>query len=396
MEIIAQYWNEAVGAYGPWGIALMALALVLFSVQMHYYIGLFRRLPLFKIGSSTAANSQETGSLTAVVPTISVIVVMADDYLWVEGTLPLLLAQDHPIFEIIVVYIGNSNDFGESLEAISESEPRFRVSRIKQHPLFPISNKMALNIGIKAARYDNIVITTPDAHPTSSRWLSLMARGFEKGQIVIGYCGIEPSKGLSDKIIRSSRMFSSLLYITAAILHKPYRGTIQNLGFSRSLYFDHKGFGHLNLNIGEDDLFMQQLFTPDNYTIVMHPRATVRQMRWGRLGWWFHECRLRNHAYPFYPVRTRSFIEWEAGSRLLFFACIAAAIVLMPPEVKIAAVGLLLIRFIVVLIQMGRVAKRLGEKHLVPLYFINDLLEPLFEVMVFISRIIKPIREVWR
>ncbi len=386
MEIFVQYWNTAAQAYGPWGLALMAALLVLFAVQLYYYLGLFRRLPSFKIGTTDASGSEG----------ISVIVVMGDDYLWVDNTLPLLLAQDYSLFEVIVVYIGNNNDFGESLEALSEGSPRFRVSRIKQHPLFPISNKMAINIGIKAARYANIVVTTPDSHPTSPRWLSLMARGFEKGEIVIGYCGIEPGKGLADKMIRSSRMFSSLLYITAAILGKPYRGTIQNLGFSKTLYFAHKGFGHLNLNLGEDDLFMQQLFTPDNYTIVMHPRATIRQMRWGGLGWWFHECRLRNHAYPFYPVRTRNFIEWESGSRLLFFSCVVATCLLMPPEVIVAAAGLVLLRFIIVLSQMRRVARRLGERRLMPLYFINDLTEPLLEVLVSISRVIKPIREVWR
>ncbi len=388
MEIITQYYNAVVGAYGLWGLVLTALLAVLFGVQMRYYLGLFRRLPSFKIKSHKGSGTDNEG--------ISVVVVMGDEYPYIENTLPLLLKQDYEFFEVIVVHVGAAGDFLESLEMLTATEPRFRVSHIKQHPLFPISNKMALNIGIKAARYDNIVVTTPDAHPTSRRWLSLMAKGFQKGKIVIGYCGVEPSKGLADKIIRSSRMFSSLLYITAAILRKPFRATIHNMGFSKSLYFDSKGFNHLNLNLGEDDLFMQQIFTPDNFTIVMHPRATVRQTRWGGLGWWLHECRLRNHAYPFYPLRTRNFIEWEVGSRLLFFAAAAACIAMMPFEIAVAALGLMLVRFIAVMVQMSRIAKRLGERRLMPLYFINDLFEPLIEAGVVISRIVRPIREIWR
>lgn len=388
MNLFQEYFNAASDAYGAWGLALMLLILILFGVQMYYYLGLFRRLPSFKISSQKDVEGRPNG--------ISVVLVMGDDYLYVQNTLPLLLRQDYELYEVIVVYVGNNNDFAESLEMLAEVEPNFATSRIKQTPLHPISNKMALNVGIKAARYDNIVITTPNARPVSSRWLSLMAKGFKKGEIVIGYCGIEEKKGFADKVIRSSRMFSSLLYITAAIRRKPYRGTIQNMGFAKHLYFEHKGFGHLNLNLGEDDLFMQQLFTEDNYTIVMHPRATMRQSRWGGLGWWFQECRLRNHAYPFYPRRTQNFIEWEAGSRLLFFMAAAAAIVLLPSEVRFAIAGLLLARFIVVVMQMRRVAKRLGEKKLMPLYFINDLLEPLFEIVIVISRKIKPIREIWR
>lgn len=389
VDIILQYYSAAAEAYGVWGLALMLLLSVLFIIQMRYYLGLFRKLPSFKIGNRKDSDDGRNEG-------ISVVLVMGDDYLYIENTLPLLLRQDYELYEVIVVYVGNNNDFAETLDALTISEPHFVMSRIKQHPLFPISRKMALNVGIKAARYDNILITTPDARPISARWLSLMAKGFKKSEIVLGYCGIEQRKGLADKIIRSSRMFSSLLFITAAIRKKPYRGTIQNMGFAKHLYFDHNGFGHLNLNLGEEDLFMQKLFTKDNFTIVMHPRATVRQARWGGIGWWFSQCRLHDHAYPFYPRTTQNFIEWEIGSRLMFFTMVTAAMVLMPVEVKIAALGLLLIRFIVVMIQMSRVAKRLGENNLMPLYFINDLLEPWCEIAVKISRKIKPIREVWR
>jgi glycosyltransferase involved in cell wall biosynthesis len=388
VDTIIQYYNTAVETYGALGLGLMGAVLVLFGIQLYYYLGLFRRLPSFKIAGKEDAEGRDEG--------ISVVLVMGDNYSYVEDTLPLLLGQDYGLYEIIVVYVGDSNDFAEALEGLAQLEPHFVTTRIKQTPLHPISNKMALNVGIKAARYDNIIITTSDARPVSARWLSLMAKGFKKSEIVLGYAGIENKRGIADKVIRSSRMFSSLLFITAAIRRKPYRGTIQNMGFSKRLYFDHKGFGHLNLNIGEEDLFMQQLFTRDNYTIVMHPRATVRQTRWGGLGWWFGECRLTNHAYPFYPRRAKSFIGWEAASRLLFFAAAVALIVMMPFEVQIAVGAVVLLRFVVVVWQMGRVARRLGEKGLVPLYFINDLLEPVWEIVVVVSRKVKPIREIWR
>jgi hypothetical protein len=374
--------------YGIAGLALMAALVVLFIIQMRYYLGHFRRLSSFKILSKEDAREGAAS--------ISVVVVMGDDYLWVDNTLPALMGQDYDLFEVIVVYVGTGGEFADTLEALSVTEPRLRVSRVKQHPLFPISNKMAINIGVKAARYDNIVITTPDARPASRRWLSLVAKGFAKGEIVVGYCGIEPSRGLADKLIRSSRMFSSLLYLTAAIRRRPYRGTIHNMGFARALYFEHKGFGHLNLNLGEDDLFMQQLFTRDNYAIVMHPNASTRQMRWGGLGWWLGQCRLRNHAWPFYPFRARWFVGLETVSRLLFFAAAGATAAMMPFEVQMAVAGLVALRFLAVVLQMRRVARRLGERRLMPLWFLNDLFEPLFAIGVNLSRTVKPIREVWR
>jgi hypothetical protein len=388
VDIIIQYYNTAVEAYEEWGLALMLGIVVFFCIQLRYYLGLFRKLPSFKISGRDDIKGHDEG--------ISVVLVIGDNEFYLENTLPLLLRQDYELYQVVAVYVGNNNDFGEVLEELAVMEPRFFTTRIKPTSLHPISNKMALNVGIKAAKYNNILITTPDATPVSVRWLSLMAKGFRKGEVVLGYAGIEPKKGFADKVIRSSRMFSSLLYITAAIRRKPYRGTIQNMGFAKHLYFDHKGFGHLNLNIGEEDLFLQQLFTRDNYTIVMHPRATVRQTRWGGLGWWFGECRLANHAFPFYPWRAKSFIELELWSRLLFFIACIVAIVLMPVEVKYGLAGVVALRFVLVLWQMRRVARRLGEKGLVPLYFINDLFAPLWNIAVVLSRKIKPIREVWR
>jgi hypothetical protein len=213
---------------------------------------------------------------------------------------------------------------------------------------------------------------------------------------VIGYCGVEPVPGVADKIIRSSRMFSSLLWLTAAIRHKPYRATIHNMGFSREIYFRHKGFNRLNLNLGEDDLFMQQIFTHDNFSIVMHPKATVRQMRWGGMDWWLNQCRYRNHSWPFYPFRAQWFVGLETVSRLLFFITAAAAATMVPFEIQMGIAGLVLLRFLTVILQMRRVARRLGERGLMPLYFLNDFFEPIIALGVTASRIIKPIREVWR
>jgi hypothetical protein len=128
----------------------------------------------------------------------------------------------------------------------------------------------------------------------------------------------------------------------------------------------------------------------------MHPNATVRQMRWGGLGWWLGQCRLRNHAWPFYPFRARWFVGLEAVSRLVFFGAAAAGAVLLPFEIQMGVAGLVVLRFLTVILQMRRVARRLGERGLMPLYFLNDLFEPLFAIGVVVSRIVKPIREVWR
>ena len=128
-----------------------------------------------------------------------------------------------------------------------------------------------------------MVFTSTDAYPQSDRWLSLMAQGFLRGDIVVGYCGFERHKGLKNYFMRAWRMMHSVPWLARAIARRPYRGTLHNIGFTKTIYFGANGFGQLNMNIGEDDPFMQQIMTRDNVSVVLTPRATLHEKTWG--GW---------------------------------------------------------------------------------------------------------------
>ncbi len=388
MDKITEIILDTYSAYGPFGIALVAILLILLAVQIRYYAGIFSLIPKYKNDLRPQTGPQHPG--------ISVIVPMEDDFLYIDETLPLMLSQDYDDYEVVIVYLGANEEFAETLEMLAEAHPKLSTTRIKQHPLFPISNKMALNVGIKAARYDCIIITTPDARPQSSRWIPLMAKGFSKGDIVLGYCGVEQTKGAADKIVRSSQMMSAARFLAAAVKGHPYGSSLQNYGFAKHLYFANRGFGFLNMNIGEEDLFLQRIFTRDNVSIVMHPRATVRRKNWGGMSWWYKERKIRTHSYKFYPTGAKNFIEWEIGSRALFFITALAALIFMPVEIKILAAVLLAARYAVVLRCVSKISERLGETGLSGLYFIYDLISPAAMSAISLSHRLRPNKEVWR
>lgn len=210
----------------------------------------------------------------------------SEDYAFVEEILPLIVAQEYPDFEVVIVYVGRDTDFYDDLVRIKQSFPQITATKIELNPRFPISPKMALNVGIKSAHYEHLLFTTPDVYPTSDRWLSLMANGFRRGEIVLGYCGMERGKGFASYLIRTWRMMHSVDWISSAVCGRPYRGMRQNYGFTKRLYFGANGFSHLNMNIGEDDLFMSRIIAPGNVSVVLSPRATLREKSWGGLKWW--------------------------------------------------------------------------------------------------------------
>ena len=354
-----QFFDTILTCYGWEGIALAGAVLAMFGVQLYYYIFVYGRIPGYK-------NNRRPAVLEAD-PQVSVVIpLFSEDYSFVEERLPLILAQNYPDFEVVIL-----------------------------DPRFPISRKMALNVGIKSAHYECMVFTSTDAVPQTDRWLALMAKGFTRGEIVVGYCGVERGKGFTNYMMRAWRMMHSADWIARAVRRNPYRGTLHNIGFTKNIYFGSKGFSHLNMNIGEDDLYMQKVMTHDNVSAILSPRATLREKMWGGMRWWMGQLRYYGSAFAFYPQQVKNYIQWELGSRALFFITAACALAVMPFEYKIAALVLVLVRYLFVAIQVRRIARRLGEAGMAGRYFVYDLLSPLWAFLLGVLLLRRDDR-VWR
>ena len=201
-----------------------------------------------------------------------------------------------------------------------------------------------------------------------------MAKGFRRGEIVIGYCSLEHKKGPGNYLMRTWRMMHAAEWLGRAVRRRPYRGMLQNFGFTKQLYFGANGFTHLNMNIGEDDLFLQKVMTRDNVSVILSPRATLREKTWGGLGWGVSQLRYFGSAFRYYPRGARNYVQWEIGSRMLFFLAALCALAVMPPEYRIVTAVLMLVRYLVVVLQVRRIANRLGERGISWCYWLYDLL----------------------
>ena len=383
-----QFFDDFLACYGWEGAALAGSMLLLLCVQFHYYIFAYGRIPGYK-------NSRRAAELDSEPPVSVVVPLFSEDYSFVEERLPLILAQNYPDFEVVIVYVGHDADFYEDLARLKQSFPQIATTKIQLDPRFPISRKMALNVGIKSAHYECMVFTSTDAVPQTDRWLSLMAKGFMRGEVVVGYCGVERRKGFANYMMRTWRMMHSANWIARAVRRRAYRGTLHNYGFTKRIYFGANGFSHLNMNIGEDDLFMQQVMTRDNVSVILSPRATLREKTWGGMGWWMSQLRYYGSAFRFYPQAVRTYVGWELWSRVLFFATAACALAVMPLEYKIAALALVIVRYVVVALEVRRVARRLGESGIMGRYFIYDLLSPLWAAALWVMLLRRNDR-VWR
>ena len=122
---------------------------------------------------------------------------------------------------------------------------------------------------------------------------------------------------------------------------------------------------------------------------------TVEQHAWGGLGWWLREESYYGAAARFYPRRVRWSNRLEPLVRVAFFAVVAWACVRMPLPFALAAAGLLLLRYLIVLFEVRRIARRLGERRMLRLYFLYDLASPLWGLVLGLRMLRKDPR-VWR
>lgn len=385
--MIQETYEMLVTRYGTWGLLLLAVLLVLFFVQLSYYLGSYSGIPKFR---------NRVKGCKREVDGISVVVTMGENRWYIENVLPRLMKQKFKRFEIVLVTVGADEDFLDELEILKRRYPNLTTTKIDEDPRFPISNKMAYNVGIKAASYENIVMTTTEAMPASDKWLDCMARGFAAGEVLIAYCGIEQREGFANRIMRCGRLMMSARYISSAIKGKPFRGIIQNMGFTKDIYFANKGFGYLNMNLGEDDLFISRIADAYNTSIVLNPHATLRQTQYGGLSWWRERQRFHASTFRFYPAYAKNSREWETGSRLLFFITAIAAMAIMPFEIQIAALGLFLLRLAIVRFTMWRVRRRLNERKLGWTLMLYDMYSPLSDIVNYLYRLVRPAPGVWR
>ena len=86
---------------------------------------------------------------------------------------------------------------------------------------------------------------------------------------------------------------------------------------------------------------------------------------------------------------------WEPCSRVLFFGVVLAMLLSLPLELQIAAAVVALLRYLVVLWEVRRIAQRLGEKRMLRLYALYDLFSPLWVLLRSLLMMRKDER-VWR
>ena len=356
---------------------LPASAGILFFIQSCYHLGLYRNLYLH-----SKKEKKETDT-----PPLSVILVAKDAASDLQKNLPAILEQDYPEFEVIVIYEQSADDNCEDvLKLLQEKYPHLHHSFIPDSARYISHKKLGITMGIKASHYDWLVFTEPNCRPESNQWLRKMARNFTSNtDIVLGYSNYEKTKGWFNRKITFDTMLNSMRQLGRAIGGHPYTGCGRNLAYRKSLYYNQKGFAsHLNLQRGEDDLFVNRTANKKNTRIETSPESIVRITAPHFKKNWAEDKLSYNMTSHYFKGISRYVMGFETCSRLLFFFAFIACLmygIWMQDWITVGIASFLwLIRFVLLLVVFRKTSIALGERKFYSTLLLFDWMQPLWNL----------------
>ena len=375
--------------YNRLSFYILACFVLMLLIQLGIHWIRFSRLAFFKRYPRQKFDSE--------LEPVSVVVCARDAYEQLVELIPVLLRQNYPNFEVVVVNDCSDDETEEYLKDLQRSEPRVKPVQLRQHLNFFNGKKFPLSMGIKSASYDLLVLTDADCLPTSDDWLrSVVSCYGERTDVVIGYSPYRFSKGLLNRLIRFDALQCGVLYLSAALAGKPFMGVGRNLSYRKRLFYENKGFtSHYTTPAGDDDVFISQVATRRNTQVCLDPENTVTATPTSSFWQWVRQRCNRYSTIKMHRADTRSFMALHYWSQFLFYGCFIALFFLKPAfglgsdlpfqayYYPVLAIFFLL-RYITQLIIYHGAAKRLGEHGLLAGLLLWDAVfavaTPLFRI----------------
>lgn len=366
-------------------IGLLALLLVAFLVQLYFYLRYFWGI----IRHRKEVENEEI-VFNEHQPPVSVVICARDEEENLRKFLPFVLEQEYPEYEVIVVNDGSTDLTEDFLSLMTKQYSHLRTTFVPEGATNLSTKKLGVTLGIKAAKYDYILLTDADCMPEGKEWIARMMRNFtDEVEFVLGYGGYLKKKGFLNKLIKYDTLFIAIQYLGMAEAHRPYMGVGRNLAYRKETFFRMKGFASsLNLASGDDDLLVNQGSTKENTVIEVSKESTTWSEPKTKFKNWYIQKERHLSVANNYNFKSKARLAGEPISRGIFYlsALVLGVIGICTfnwIELGIALL-LLLVRFGIQLYVINQSAKTLGEQRFyftIPLF---DLFLPLVSLYLFL------------
>lgn len=331
---------------------------------------------LFVFGRLAFARQTTPSVSTNRFPPVTIIVCARNELDNLRELVPLLVTQQYPTFEVLVMDDRSTDGSDAYLEAVTAEFPNVRTIRVDKEYEHVTPKKYALTIALKKAQYPVVLLTDADCRPASDEWLNGMVMEEQTAQksLVLGFSPYLRYPGLLNFLIRSETLFTAVQYLSLALAGKPYMGVGRNLLYQKSLFFSNKGFyTHINVLGGDDDLFVNEVATSRNTTVSLNPDTFVWSEPKRTWEAWRQQKRRHLNVGKFYKwgdkvrlglITSTHILSWLLA--LVVGGFVAWLMVNNQPDrllntLLLSATGLFVFRLIAYWFVVGRTSYRLGH-----------------------------------
>lgn len=297
---------------------------ILLLIQHYYIFFVYGKLSLHKVVSTQETRHQ---------PPLSIIICAHNEEENLKAFLPGILEQDYPLFEVILVDDCSDDDTKWILKEFSSNYPeRLKIVEIKEHIRLKHTKKFAVTMGIKAATHEHLIFTDADCQPASRFWLAEMAGAFSAGkEIVLGYSPYFKKQGFLNRLIRFETTHTAMSYLSYALKRNAYMGVGRNMAYTKSLFYNGKGFNkHMHIKSGDDDLFVNHNATRSNVNIALHPDAHIWSVPKKTWKSYYKQKARHSGASTLYKGKHKRMLATQLVSALLFYIMLVICFALYP------------------------------------------------------------------
>ena len=210
---------------------------------------------------------------------ISIVISCHNQAEYLEKNIPLLYQQDYPDFEIIVVDNSSTDHTDIVLQRLEKEYENLRHTFVPHSSRFISKKKLAITLGIKAARKPWVMLTEADCIPKDHLWLQTISSYFSpETDFVIGYSTYTDSPNKAIQRFAYERMQYLFHCMSYAARNKAFGADGCNLCVRKKYFIENKGYSDtFNIPLGEDDLLISYLTKKGNTSACAHPKSIILQ-----------------------------------------------------------------------------------------------------------------------
>ncbi len=325
----------------------------------------------------------------------TLLMAIRNGYEEMKERLPRWLTLPYPHYEVLVV-----DDFSEDytpmmLGMLRNEYKHLKITTLNQKTRH--SEKMARNLGMKAASNDWVIMVSPITDPPDPLWLPTISSAISRGKgMVVGYSNLYPQEGYRHAIVRSETFFQNIESMAYCLNRMPFVVSEENVAFNKADYFKAGGFagqlGEMFLNM---EVILNKTIQHNKVEVLPVASLTLRRRSEAEPGAINELYRRYYNLGKYLPLLTRVYMTLSRFTYMLLIPLFAILLFWIPALYIYPGLMLLVMALIYTLI-ISRLQRRLGEQKLFVTSLLYSLGSPYLKAMARWQFFAQRVNRKWR